>query len=311
MTIRREKRGVFTLSLDTELGWGSILNGRWRAKEQQGVYHRLRPVLDNFLALLDQLDLPCTWAIVGGMIEDDLAALKLPTGDYPVLKKIIRALADSEWETFHGMDVVTRILRAKIGHELAWHTQLHVPFDHPDVDEAFIDYDFAQARRVEARLGCGFSSFVFPQNRAGFHAKLGTHGVQCVRENGSELTLPYIGDRFNSFIKYFTPPPVRQIKCLEGEPIKTTGFFLSHIGLTKYGILTPALSRWRTLSTNRGIDRAVARGEHLHLYLHPFTLAEIPEFYRLTKHVLEAAAHQRDKGDLTILTMNQLTGGSK
>ena len=43
------------ITLDFELGWGSILNEKWREREMQGVYSRLRRVVPELLKIFQNL----------------------------------------------------------------------------------------------------------------------------------------------------------------------------------------------------------------------------------------------------------------
>ena len=57
------ERGAFTLSLDTELAWGSLRRKDERAFD--AAYPRARETTLRLLDLLARHGVPATWAIVG------------------------------------------------------------------------------------------------------------------------------------------------------------------------------------------------------------------------------------------------------
>jgi hypothetical protein len=59
--------GVFTLSLDTELAWGSFDRG---GVDRYGAAYRRTPdAVDHLCDLLDRFEVPATWAFVGHLLE--------------------------------------------------------------------------------------------------------------------------------------------------------------------------------------------------------------------------------------------------
>jgi hypothetical protein len=57
----------------------------------------------------------------------------------------------------------------------------------------------------------------------------------------------------------------------------------------------------------KGIEAAARHRGVFHFGLHPVNLAESPHGYRLFDSLIERLAHARQKGDVSILTMAQLS----
>ena len=58
------ERGVFTLSLDFELIWGTQDLFGPEPFRRASIFERRR-IIDDLLAMLDEFEIPATWCIVG------------------------------------------------------------------------------------------------------------------------------------------------------------------------------------------------------------------------------------------------------
>ena len=61
-------KGVFMLSMDAELAWGSIYNDDYERYEAQ--YDGCRVAIDALLQLLETYEISATWAMVGHLFLD-------------------------------------------------------------------------------------------------------------------------------------------------------------------------------------------------------------------------------------------------
>ena len=120
--------GTFTLSFDFELGWGCTERGLWVEREKTGVYDEMRVVLPKFLAALDEMEFPATWAVVGAMIHDPSKRdfTHLPDA----AKRIVEHFNSSSNRTTNdGRDLMDFLLNTRIQHRIACHSYSHVRFN--------------------------------------------------------------------------------------------------------------------------------------------------------------------------------------
>jgi N-acetyl-anhydromuramyl-L-alanine amidase AmpD len=61
-------RGVFTISLDTELSWGTFDVGR--IDEYEYAYRQTRHVVDRICNIFDKYEITATWAVVAHLLDD-------------------------------------------------------------------------------------------------------------------------------------------------------------------------------------------------------------------------------------------------
>ncbi|NLX92012.1 MAG: hypothetical protein GXZ07_10615 [Firmicutes bacterium] len=63
------KKGIFTISLDTELAWGVVDTPKNLMKNLK-YYKKSREVIDKLLLLFQQYEISATWAVVGHLFLD-------------------------------------------------------------------------------------------------------------------------------------------------------------------------------------------------------------------------------------------------
>ena len=62
------EKGLFLLSIDTELAWGGVHNGAFR--KRLGHYQRTREAIRQLVALLERYEIRATWAVTGHLFLD-------------------------------------------------------------------------------------------------------------------------------------------------------------------------------------------------------------------------------------------------
>lgn len=288
------KKAEFILSLDFELGWGSIENGLWKPRETKGVYEKLRSVLPVFLRELDALEIPVTWAFVGAMLDDP----EQRTFDHlpqDIKNKTLSFVKQAKSNTTDARDLFDMILDSRTKHALGSHTYSHVRFDYPGLDEEFIRNEMEQFERISKNYGVTTDSLVFPQNIEGFHEQLRQLSYQSVRTPPNKL--PSKNKMLHLISSAITPPPLSIIHKMDNGLSKHSGSMFFNSGAKRMHrlpfILKQALS---------GLNHAIKRDGIIHIWIHPFNLAESPLLLSSLLSVLKQVSKKRDEGLIQVST---------
>lgn len=287
--------GTLTLSFDTELGWGGIESGRWRQRQDQGTYGRAREAIKTLLREMDVLEIPATWAAVGGLLErpgrHDLDHLPPPAR-----LAVQTALREGDEATFHAPGLIEAILGARTSHELACHTYSHTRFTYPGVDEEFVRKDLSRFTAVLPEEAGPPKSLIFPNNEEAFLEQVAARGLTIYRSHNS---LPVAKNRV-----------VYLLNCtLRGAPLSCTS--KAPAGLWRSDASMLFATRPRRPDTlpyvyrkaSRGLEVAVRTGGVLHVWTHPYNFALSWGLLRVFVAFLRLSARLRDRGQLELRTM--------
>jgi peptidoglycan/xylan/chitin deacetylase (PgdA/CDA1 family) len=311
-------RGTFTLSLDFELIWGS----RDLVADPRALLAASRTTRDEvfepLLELFTQLGLTATWATVGHLFLEGVDKSSTPL--HPSLLRPHHARVDGDWldgvpagdeeshPEWYGRSLIEALVAA--GQEVGSHSFTHPIFGDPGCSREVADAELAHAVAAAAELGITLRSFVFPRNVPGHVDLLAKHGFTCWRppEAQGPLTrrLPRQAQRAAHLARVAlarpgpTVVPYRDehgLWCIPGSAVL----------LPVDGVRRAIPVRQRVVRATGGIDRAAARRELFHLYLHPINLAGAPgPLLAGMRAILEHAARLRDRGQLDMLSMGQL-----
>jgi len=308
------ERGVFCLSLDFELAWGS----RDLMADPAPLLRRARitreRVFSALLALLQAREVVATWATVGHLFLDrgDPEALGLvpPRHAWRAAPWFegVPAGSEAQHPAFYARSLVLRLRDA--GQEIGSHSFSHPIFGDPGCSRACAESDLARCVAEAEALGIELRSFVFPRNIPGHVDLLARHGFTCWR--GQEPAWYHrrgvpgpVGRlaHFSHVARAARPPTVMPSRGAHGLwNIPASVSFLPIDGVRR---LIPLGQRVRRCV--RGIDQAARERRVCHLYLHPINLAsDPPAMLAALERVLSHAARRRDAGDLEILSMGQI-----
>jgi peptidoglycan/xylan/chitin deacetylase (PgdA/CDA1 family) len=311
-------RGIFCLSLDFELVWGS----RDLTTDLHGLVQLAeRTRREVFPGLLDRLaahGIIATWATVGHLF---LGAAARGTGQlHPDLQpprhawlrgawwEGVPAGTEAEHPAFYGESLVRRLVAA--GQEVGSHSFSHPIFGDPGCSRATADSELQRCVEEARRLGLTLRSFVFPRNELGHIDLLRRHGFTCYRgpepvwyrrpwvpgPAGRLLHLAYVA----AARRPPTVVPRRDAHGLWDIPASAT--FLPIDGVRRY---IPIAQRVRR--SVAGLEAAAADRRICHLYLHPINLAtDPPALLEAFDQIFAAAARLRDAGRLDILPMSEI-----
>ncbi len=308
--------GVFTLSLDFELVWGSRdLAPDPTELVRQSIVTRqavFGPLLDSLLST----GIRATWATVGhlfldraepgnGPLHSDLEPPHHAWHPRPWFEGVPAGTESSE-PAWYGRSLVQRLVAA--GQEVGSHSFSHPIFGDEGCSRQAADQDLARCVAEARKLGIALRSFVFPRNQPGHVDLLARHGFRCWRppEPSSLARLPKSVGRLGHLAQVAlarTPPTVLPTRdahglwCVPG----------SAVFLPTHGVRRLIPMRQRVARCIRGIDAAAAQRRIFHLYTHPINLADRPEAcLSAFQEIFEHAARLRDAGRLDILSMDEV-----
>ncbi|MTI71803.1 MAG: hypothetical protein FH751_16260 [Firmicutes bacterium] len=280
-------KGIFTLSLDTELAWG-IIDKPFLLNKNKEYYFKTRNVIKEIINLLETYNISATWALVGSLFLSE-NELNIP------FKKEDKSL-------WYGRDILNWILDCNVDQEIGCHSFFHKLFSNENINEE-IKRSIKEAKKWNLEL----RSFVFPRNLKGHLNELKSYGFNSFR--GVEQTwyvnypkglkkICHIIDQ--SF--YITPP----INLLEVEcgliNIKGSMLYLPMNGFRKY---IPLKSRIK--KAYKGIDRCIEKKGIFHLWFHPFNIATNEEKLLFgLESIFQRVDEERKKGNLVIKNMGDI-----
>lgn len=308
-------RGIFTISLDFELAWGSRdLLADPAPLVEQALVTRER-VFSRLLSMMTRYDITATWATVGHLFLGE--ARRQGGALHPELTPPQHAWRAAPWfdgvpagreadhPAWYGRSLLLRLKEA--GQDIGSHSFSHAIFGDPGCSRACAESELARCVAAARELGITLRSFVFPRNSAGHVDLLEKYGFTCWRSNEPvwyrHAAVPGLVKRVAHLAEVSAaacPPTVLPFRDPHGLwCIPASGSFLPTGGIR---MLIP--TRQRIRRAIRGIDAAAANRRCSHFWLHPINLAERPErqFYAM-EQILGHAARLRDRGKLEVLSM--------
>jgi hypothetical protein len=286
--------GKVTLSIDLELAWGvwdTITADDLRMAETQE-----RLICAALVELFDRYQVPASWLMVAALLDETSARSRPGT--------------PSCW---YAPDVVERIVRAKVRHEIGSHGGRHIYFDQISAAEAQDDLAFAKG--VHRAHGLGFESFVYPRGAVGHPDILARNGLRVVRSHDVGLLRTAhhggrLAARAANLIDQFAPfPPRPSWPQALGPLIDIPGCMqiLGRNGLRRF--VLPQITRAKLWL---GLERAMRAGGTFHLWFHPSNF-----YYRCDEQLatlswfLARAADEAGRGRIEFRTMGSYAAPSK
>jgi peptidoglycan/xylan/chitin deacetylase (PgdA/CDA1 family) len=306
-------RGVFTLSLDFELIWGTLdlfgPNGFRRACEIER-----EVIVDRLLGLLEEFGIPATWCIVGHLFLDHC------DGKHADIIRPNHAWFPRDWfvhdpgsdarrdPIFYGRDLVEKIRACPVPQEIGSHSFSHVIFSDEGCSRATAESELAASVRAAREMGIEMRSFVFPRNEVGHLELLREYGFRCYRGPephwyeewpGPVRRLAHLWD-----VVVAAEPPVVLPEKSEAGVWNIPG---SMIYFPMHGVRRYIPVSLRVRRAVRGLEAAAREGRVFHLWFHPTNLADgTDDMFDGLRAIFErATALQRD-GHLVFRSMGAL-----
>jgi peptidoglycan/xylan/chitin deacetylase (PgdA/CDA1 family) len=282
-------RGVFTLSLDFELIWGTLdLFGPGRFDRPCRVERD--QVIDGLLGLLEEYEVAATWYVLGHVL---LPSCRRVNGvAHPEIVRPRHSWVGGDWfghdpcgdedshPTFYGRRLVEKILACRVTQEIGSHSFSHVIFGDRGCSLETAASEIQASLEAASELGLKPRSFAFPRNRAGHLDLVRDLGFSSYRgpgprwyENreraGPVSRLAHLLD----FVLATPPPLVLPARTPEGL-VNLPG---SMVFFPMHGARRALPLSRRVRRAVKGLEAAARERKVFHLWFHPTNLADHPE----------------------------------
>lgn len=240
-----------TISIDLELAWGN-----WDNLEPYHIGHvekSERMITTRLLEIFDRYDISVTWAFVAALLDED-SAKNMP----------------GDMKLWYAPDIIDKIRRAKVNHELGSHGGRHRYFDVMTDAEAREDILFAQ--HIHRSQGIPLRSFVYPRNKVAKTGLLAEHGIKVYRGEdiawhqsirNRQVHLGRLANLADKFLP-IAPETVMPLRDKEMCNIPGSMLFLGRGGVRRFIHPSTMLSKLQ-----KGVNAALHKNEVFHLWFHP------------------------------------------
>jgi hypothetical protein len=305
--------GVFLLTWDVEALWGDPERSTDRATSVE-VGLRFRGIIRDIISVLDEFDIPATFAIVGHLYleECSLGAWKHPEmvhpehewhADWYANDPCTDHVKDPGW---YAPEVVHWVRNALAGHEIGCHSFSHCVFGDAGCTREVAVSEVSRCRELASLHGISLTSFVFPRNSVGHLDVLRRSGFSCFRgpTSGWYSSLPKRLSRICSVIDEFLPIAPRLVTpSIEDGIVDIPGSMLIR-SRNQWRKLLPVHMTERKII--RGIRRCASESGIFHLWSHPLNLAWNREaMLTMLRNMASVVAEERSKGRLRVVTMSE------
>jgi peptidoglycan/xylan/chitin deacetylase (PgdA/CDA1 family) len=311
-------RGIFTISIDFELIWGTLdLFGPSRFRR---ACETERLLVGRLLSLFEEFEIPATWCILGHLFLDKCASGA--NGKHPEIIRPRHSWCSGDWfdhdpgateaaaPLFYGKSLVEKIVACKVPQDIGCHTFSHVIFGDAGCSRETAESEVRACVRLAKELGITMRSFAFPRNSVGHLAVLRQLGFTCYRgpepvwheKTGIPAFVKRCG-RLWEVLTIASPPTV--LPEYTGSELWNIPGSMIYFPMNGFRSAIPLF--WRTRRAFKGLDAAARRQRIFHLWFHPTNLSDRPDaMFRGLEQILEKATLMRRKGDLEIRTLAEV-----
>ncbi|MFC7155230.1 polysaccharide deacetylase family protein [Halomarina halobia] len=297
------------LSIDAELAWGFHDHPEPPVRELRRIAAGRRG-WGILLELLDEFDLPATWAVVGRLFlartDDQIYTAYAADGGVPIDPATLSGSAD-QW---YGNDLVEQIRDARADHEIGCHTFTHLDFTADTTTAEVARAELQACVDIARERGIEMESFAYPRNRVAHREVLAETGFTCYRGRApprwyDRSCLRALG-KFAAYAGGFSAPPT-VYPTVDEYGLVNVPASLHLFGFESYArTLARPFRRDPVVKQARlGLERAVEEDGVFHVWFHPNDLVGPEEVGRL-RAVLAAIDAMRERGDVTVETMGEV-----
>lgn len=305
-------RGVFCISVDTELLWGRH-DTRYQSFIQRTA--REREIINKLLILFKQYDIGATWAVVGHLF---LNKCKKEGGKiHPDIKRPSFGWVKGDWlrcdpgtsvkknPCWYGSDIIKMIQKDK-NQEIGSHSFSHIIFGDKGCTKKCAESEIKKCVELAKKENIELYSFVFPRNSIGHLDILKKYQLKTFRgeDDYSLPTQGVIGKIYQLLDLLFLIPHASTPRLTKGLlEIPGSMYFLSSRGWRK--LLPEKIRIWKAQAS---IRKAVKEKKVFHLWFHPVDLADNSiSLLKTLEQILRYAKKEQKKGGLDILSMQQIS----
>lgn len=276
-----DHKGIFTISLDTELAWGTF--DKRNIKQYEEAYRNTPQVINRLCELFDEYTIPATWAVVSHLLEhcdgnhSDRTAPDFEWVDnwfsmLPCAREMDKNLWYAPW-------LIDRIQDCETEQEIGLHGSTHMQLGADGCLRQHAEEEIETAVETLRSHGVEAKSFVLPRNDIGHVSVLRKYGIETYRginarwyERASVPAAMKPPLRFVDEVVCKTPPVV--------EPVERDGI----VEIPGSQVFRPSHDGWQhtpdgssVARAKKGLQRAARTGGVFHLWFHPFNLGHKPE----------------------------------
>lgn len=277
------KKGIFCISIDTELLWGrKDLNYAPFVEKTK----REREVINILINLFEKYSIPATWAIVGKLFLDPPKNCTDPN-------------------LWYAKDVI-KLLRKSTKQEIGCHSYSHPEFTKLSHKQA--DAEIYKCLTIGNKMGIKLKSFVFPRNlvaHTDLLAKYKFTGFRGLHPYRPTSLSPGLNKIFQLADLLLLIPHAYKPQVNNGlVNIPGSMYYISDRGLRS---LLPV--KVRVLKAKRGIDKAISEKKIFHLWFHPVDFAgNTNRLIKGLEEIVKYASTKRKQGVLDIRSMQEISG---
>jgi peptidoglycan/xylan/chitin deacetylase (PgdA/CDA1 family) len=258
---------------------------------------RLHDAYRSILEILDEFDVPATFAFVGAFSQSprDFARIRpafqaLSAQAQAYLAPALLDIDENDGVGWLGNDLVERVAESRAGHEIALHGVTHVPWT--AMDEVTAEAEMALFRELQGPVRQS-RTFVYPRNLVAHAAILARHGFTGYRKARPLRSRAHsLLSEFNLFESPEQPERPDDIVHIPA------GFFLNwRSGLRR--LVPPVVTRMRA---SKLLAAAAESSAIVHYWLHPENIATAPSTLQLLRSLAREVARSREAGDCEVMT---------
>jgi peptidoglycan/xylan/chitin deacetylase (PgdA/CDA1 family) len=312
-------RGVFTISIDFELIWGTLdLFGPERFRRACEIERSV--VIDRLLDLFVEFNIPATWCVLGHLMLDRCAPEN--GRKHPEIVRPTHSWSEGDWfdddpcgsersaPLFLGRGLTEKIRACPVTQEIGCHSFSHVIFGNRGCSRETAESEVAACVNAAREIGVEMRSFAFPRNEVGHLDVLKEYGFKCFR--GPENNW-YTNRRWPTSVKRLchlwdviaaATPDVALPEHSEFGVWNLPGsmiYFPAH-GLRRYIPISRRVKR-----AIKGLNAAAEQKRIFHLWFHPTNLAdETDAMFSGLRHILDYASSLRTAGRIAMKPMRAI-----
>jgi hypothetical protein len=309
------EKGIFTISLDFELIWGTADLGLDHFKKICLIERET--VIERLLQLFEKYQFSATWAVLGHLFLDHCESNhpEIVRSDFTWLKEDWFAHdpggKEDEKSIHLGKSLVEKIRSCSVTQEIGSHSFSHMVLGDARCSPETAESELAECIKIAEKQGVHLTSFVFPRNEIGYLDILKRYGFTSFRgvepnwyENRSVPEGIRRGLRLFDVLRAATPPTVMPELTREGLwNIPGSAMFFPMHGFRRRIPMSLRVKR-----AVKGLNAAAKRKEIFHLWFHPTNMVdELEKMFEGLEDILTHAADLQKKGDLEFLTMEQVS----
>ncbi len=306
------RNGVFTISIDTELAWGTFDHGgHIRYKE---AYSKYRVIVRRLLDLFNDYTISATWAVVGHLFlekcrrENGIAHAHIIRPTYSWYKKDWFACdpgSDMSVDNFwYGRDIVEMIRQNRLPQEIASHSFSHIIFSDPGCSLEAAESDISECVKLAREAGIHMDSFIFPRNSIGYVDILEKYGFKVYRSVDSNEKKHFLTRARGLLEDILAVTPALASPRKDG---KLTVIPASMLFRYSYGLSRLIPQGARAARAKKGLNKAAKSNKIFHLWLHPMNFGwNTRKMFDEFESILEHAARLRDKNRVTVAPLKEI-----